>query len=489
MKNAKTVYYLICAVSIIVALFTSLDTFDLRGEEPRRAVVAMEMFFSNEYIVPHLHGLPYYNKPPLFNWILVAFHNLFGSWEEWVIRLPGVLSLFLTAVFGYYTLRSYLGHTVALWSGFIFLTFGEMLFYGSVLSGEIDPFLTLITYLQVFVIFHYLQSKNWFLLFALSYALATIGFMTKGLPSVLIQGITLFVFLFYAKQLRKLFSWQHFVGILIFLCTISSYYYLYAQAGGDVITSTLNLINESSQKSFVENGWLAIVTHIAIFPFLVIGLLLPWSLLPLLLIYFNKKLLPFKFPPVVLYFALFILGNIAVYWVSPNSRNTYLYIFFPFFAIIIAYVLIHHFHHLIKKFQFLLMTMILLRLVYNVFVMPYQQKQIGYERHLDDALAILEGNDLTYLNKANDYTLSLDLSNSLSFERAVVVPWHMKYVIPYFYMNKTGKILPYETIPIKGKYYITPKSYLDKISNYNVRYTFMNYKNEVEYLLIQMKAD
>ncbi len=41
-------------------------------EEPRRALVAMEMMYSGDYIHTTIHGAAYYNKPPLFNWLVVA---------------------------------------------------------------------------------------------------------------------------------------------------------------------------------------------------------------------------------------------------------------------------------------------------------------------------------------------------------------------------------------------------------------------------------
>ncbi len=68
-----------------------------RGAEARRALVTFEMMQNGDMMKPYLHGHPYFNKPPLYNWVLAFFFTAFGSMSEWVLRLPGVLSLVLTS--------------------------------------------------------------------------------------------------------------------------------------------------------------------------------------------------------------------------------------------------------------------------------------------------------------------------------------------------------------------------------------------------------
>ena len=76
---------------LLIGFFSSLNTLELRAEEPRRAVVAMEMYYSGDWIVPKIHGWNYYNKPPLFNWVVALHYTLFGTTTEWVVRLPSCL--------------------------------------------------------------------------------------------------------------------------------------------------------------------------------------------------------------------------------------------------------------------------------------------------------------------------------------------------------------------------------------------------------------
>src|SRR5262245_23723920 len=47
-------------------------------EEPRYAEIARQMLEKGNLVVPVLHGLPYYDKPPLLYWLIMGCYALFG---------------------------------------------------------------------------------------------------------------------------------------------------------------------------------------------------------------------------------------------------------------------------------------------------------------------------------------------------------------------------------------------------------------------------
>ncbi|WP_367328714.1 ArnT family glycosyltransferase, partial [Lentimicrobium sp.] len=73
-----------------LALFTNLGLMPLISDEPTRAVVTLEMILSGNFITPTINGDFYYNKPPLFNWILAGFVKVAGVENEFIFRLPTV---------------------------------------------------------------------------------------------------------------------------------------------------------------------------------------------------------------------------------------------------------------------------------------------------------------------------------------------------------------------------------------------------------------
>lgn len=69
-------------------------------DETRYASVAWEMWRGGDYLVPHLNGAPYSDKPPLLFWLIVAGWRVLGPVELWARLIGpacGVASLALTA--------------------------------------------------------------------------------------------------------------------------------------------------------------------------------------------------------------------------------------------------------------------------------------------------------------------------------------------------------------------------------------------------------
>lgn len=69
-------------------------------DETRYVSVAWEMWQSKSFLVPHLSGVPYSHKPPLFFYLIHLGWFIFGV-NEWSARLTGpffgLLNLFLAA--------------------------------------------------------------------------------------------------------------------------------------------------------------------------------------------------------------------------------------------------------------------------------------------------------------------------------------------------------------------------------------------------------
>ena len=79
-----------------VALGWNLNGYRLFDpDEGRNAEVAREMAYSNDYVVPHLDGLPYLDKPIVYFAAAAAMMELFGPTEA-AARLPAYLATLAT---------------------------------------------------------------------------------------------------------------------------------------------------------------------------------------------------------------------------------------------------------------------------------------------------------------------------------------------------------------------------------------------------------
>ena len=356
-------------ILLLTALFTNLGIVSLQFEEPRRAIVALEMALTGEYVVPKINGFLYYNKPPVFNWVIIFFSKIFGSMDEWVIRLPTVLSLLTIAIVNFFVVRRKIDFHTAVYSSLIFITSTNILFYFS-FQGEIDMFYSLIVYLQVICLLHYFERERYFELFVFSYVLTGVGVLTKGIPSLAFQSITILTLFLYHRRFRALFSIWNFVGIGLMIAIIFSYFYQYSLES-DPLPMITRLITESSKRTVAEESFLSSVITLYKFPLLLFTILLPWSILLLstrLKTAWSKawNLEWFR------YCILFVGANIIVYWLSPGARDRYLYMFVPFIGVIITVLFLKGPGNLIS-WTILLLEVILL---VGSFAIPFLSKEL-----------------------------------------------------------------------------------------------------------------
>jgi len=91
-------------------LFLGIGAFYLWGlrllplvgpDEPRYAEVAREMLVRHDLITPTLGGIPWFEKPPLLYWFMIACYRVLGV-TEYAARLGPAVCGLLTAVFVYW---------------------------------------------------------------------------------------------------------------------------------------------------------------------------------------------------------------------------------------------------------------------------------------------------------------------------------------------------------------------------------------------------
>src|SRR3972149_2192711 len=83
-------------------------------DEPRYADVARAMLRLGDYITPHLYGVPWFEKPPLYYW-LTSLTFRFGI-SELTARLPSALAAAVFIAFWFWFARRFYGDCAAKFS-------------------------------------------------------------------------------------------------------------------------------------------------------------------------------------------------------------------------------------------------------------------------------------------------------------------------------------------------------------------------------------
>jgi 4-amino-4-deoxy-L-arabinose transferase-like glycosyltransferase len=307
------------------------------GDEGIRALVAFEMKLSGNFIVPTLNGEYYFNKPPLFNWMIYGISMLFGYFGEWPSRLTTLISLAGFAWFVYHFVSRYMDKLAGASMALMVLTSGRILFWDSML-GLIDICFSAVIYLNFMLLYHFGKTGKWKTMFLLSYLLMSVAFLLKGMPALVFQGISIFTTLILFKNLRqKIFSIAHISGALIGVLPILAYYVLYAHYVSLAQVFSI-LTDQSVQRTVVHHGLWKSILHVFTFPLEETYHFLPWSLL--IVPYFHPKFRTWLGENEFARFNFWMMiANLPVYWLSVQVFPRYLLMFIPLFNVVGYYTL------------------------------------------------------------------------------------------------------------------------------------------------------
>lgn len=368
-NNIPVKYFYILAVLLIVPAFMiNLGLLTLNEDEAIRSLVALEMKYSGNLIVPTLNGTFYYFKPPLFNWIILFFYNVFHDTSPWTARFVTIINLLAFSYTIYLINKKYLSKNQAIIIALVYLTCGRIIFWDSMLA-YIDISYSWVTYVEIMLIYIFFDKKKYWKLFLYSYILMAIGFMMKGYTSVAFQGLSLVAFFIWKKDFKRLFSLANFVGLGLFLLLIGTYYFTYDQY--NPIENTFSpLLDQSVRRTAIHKSidYWQTIRHLFTYPFDNVYHFLPWSLM--IIFFFSKtnikRILKNDF---VAFNAVMFLANIIVYWVSVEVYPRYILMLAP--MIFTVYIYIYDINFKEKSLTYKIVNTLFMVLFIAIFIFSF----------------------------------------------------------------------------------------------------------------------
>lgn len=171
-------HWLLLIVGPALLLYPCLHFHLLEPDEGRYAQIPCEMLQRGDWIVPHLQGEPYLDKPPLLYWLVMLSYQCFGV-SAAAARLVPALAVHLTLLIVYGFGRRWLGASAALRGAMLLAVAPGFVGMGRLLI--LDGLLTLFTVLTLFSAYRATEGTRlhwgWWLLAAGS---AGLGTLTKG---------------------------------------------------------------------------------------------------------------------------------------------------------------------------------------------------------------------------------------------------------------------------------------------------------------------
>ncbi|MFC1792505.1 phospholipid carrier-dependent glycosyltransferase [Planctomycetota bacterium] len=187
-------------------------------DEFRYAEIPREMLETGDWVVPHLDGLRYFEKPVLGYWLNAIGIAMFGE-NAFAIRFFSAVAAGISAVILFFLARKYAGgYRTGIFVTTIFLTCSEVFSIGtiSVLDSMFSMFLT-----AAMALFFYAHMEDGprkrVCLLVLSGISCGLAFLTKGFLAFAIPAVTVIPFLIWQRRTKEIFRilWIPFVTAIL----------------------------------------------------------------------------------------------------------------------------------------------------------------------------------------------------------------------------------------------------------------------------------
>lgn len=255
---------IIIGVAAFIMLFQLGSVPLLDPDEPVYAQTAIEMLANNDFISPRIYGDFWYDKPPMYYWLVAGMMKLFGQGEI-AARLPSAIFAILTVLAIYFIGKSIVSRRAALFGALILATSFEFFYLGKAAVTDV----TLTCFFSMALLAYQKES------YSFMYAFMGLAVLTKGPIGVVLPGFIIILHLVLTGQLRKILNLKLGRGLaIIFLISAPWYFIMYQLHGIDFINTFLGFHNVTRFLSPEHASGASWYYYI---PVLIIGFF-PWSM-------------------------------------------------------------------------------------------------------------------------------------------------------------------------------------------------------------------
>lgn len=183
--------------------------------------LARNMIQSGDWIIPHLNGVAYVEKPPLPYWMIAVSYRIFGV-HDWAARVPFALAAMLLCLMASLYARWAFNRQAGMYTGMVLATCAGLFLFTRILIPDVMVTLCVCVAFWSFQRAlnedgNELHPRRWAALLAVAMG---VGVMLKGLIALVFPAGGVLAYLALTRQLFRRETWRRLhvmSGALIFL--------------------------------------------------------------------------------------------------------------------------------------------------------------------------------------------------------------------------------------------------------------------------------
>lgn len=298
-------------------------------DEPRYAQVAREMLASGEFLVPHLNGRIYSEKPPLQFWAIALCGAARGGVDEVAARLPAVFAAVAATLLLFALGRRLFDRETAWIAAAVFATSGKILLQGRI--GQIDMLLIALVTAAMYCWTRGLleHRAGWYRLFFLFCGLATVA---KGPVGLLPPLLAIVVFALVAGRRELLRELRIGRGLLLWAAPVAAWLLPAALRAGPAYLATLVLRQNLERYADPWHHFQPWYYYLQILP----GDFFPWSLLLPGALVAGWRTLRGERRERFVWALCWVVVTLVFFSLSPGKRTVYILTMYPGLALALA---------------------------------------------------------------------------------------------------------------------------------------------------------
>lgn len=303
-------------------MFFQLGSYPLLDpDEPVYAQTPREMMAAGDLLSPRIYGDFWYDKPPMYYWLVAAAAKVFGM-SEFAARLPSALFAVTGALFLFFSISRLFSLRVGFFSALVLVTSLEYFYLGKAAVTDMTLNLCLMISLLSFLEKRYLRF----------YLFAALAVMTKGPIGLFFPAVIAFLHILLMNRWNELPKMLIVQGTILFAAVAAPWYLLMSYYHGSAFIETFLGFHNVTRFTSPEHASGAVWYYFI--PVLLVGCF-PWT--PILFQSFWSALTSNRQErPLLMFFLIWAAVVFVFFSLSATKLVSYILPMFPAVSVIIG---------------------------------------------------------------------------------------------------------------------------------------------------------